>query len=72
MLAVDPKDAFTRALAHPHVGEQPFTRSKRGISIPSGDTHVSVRAHDVVNGFGGQEILVDLGKEPGPGFEMKC
>ena len=71
VLKVDPNDAFTRVLAHPHVDEQPFTRAKRGIIIPSRVTHVNVRAHDVVNGFGGQEILVDLGKERGPGIEVK-
>ena len=43
---------------HPHVDEQPFTRSQRGIVIPPGVTQVRVRAHDLVDGFGGREVLV--------------
>jgi hypothetical protein len=70
-LKVDPNDAFTRVLEHPHVDEQPFTCSKRGIIILPEITQVSVRADDIVDGFGGQEILVDLGKESGAGFEVE-
>jgi hypothetical protein len=51
---------FTRTLLHPHVDEQPFTRSQSGIRIPLGVTKVRVRAHDIVDGFGGKEIEVDL------------
>lgn len=49
----------TRVLAHPHVNEQPFTRSGN-INIPEGVTTVIVRANDSVHGFGGQEIVVPL------------
>jgi hypothetical protein len=71
ILKVNPNDPFTRLLAHPHEDEQPFTRSQRGIIIPIGITEVRVRAHDIVTGFGGQEILVDLEKDSGPGFEVE-
>ncbi|MBC8509547.1 MAG: hypothetical protein H8D34_32250 [Chloroflexi bacterium] len=64
-------DPFTRLLLHPHVDEQPFTRSQSGIIIPEGVTQLFVRAHDIIDGFGGQEIKVDLEKEAGPGFEVK-
>jgi hypothetical protein len=40
-----------RALAHPHVNEQPFTRSLSGISIPDGITEVMIEAHDTVTGW---------------------
>ncbi len=53
-------DPFTRLLLHPHVGERPFTRSQSNIQIPADITQVHVRAHDLVDGFGGQEIIVDL------------
>jgi hypothetical protein len=66
-----PDDPFTRLLAHPHVDEQPFTRSQSGIAIPPGVSQVFVRAHDIVSGFGGLEILVDLTLESGPGFEVE-
>ena len=41
----------TRTLFHPHVNEQPFTRSLGGITIPAGITRVLIRAHDSVHGY---------------------
>jgi hypothetical protein len=70
VLKPNPDDPFTRLLLHPHENEQPFTRSQGDIEIPEGVTEVRVRAHDIVDGFGGQEIVVDLTKESGPGFEV--
>lgn len=49
----------TRVLAHPHVNEQPFTRSGR-ITIPTGIKEVIVRANDSVHGLGGREFRVRL------------
>ncbi|MEM0907567.1 MAG: hypothetical protein AAGJ94_09410 [Pseudomonadota bacterium] len=42
----------TRVLHHPHVNEQPFTRSLTGVAIPPGTTRVVVRAADNVHGEG--------------------
>ena len=50
----------TRVLAHPHVDEQPFTRSKFGVSIPKGVTSVTLRAGDSVHELGGAEIALEL------------
>jgi len=63
---------FTRLLLHPHETEQPFTRSQSGIMIPAGVTQVTVRAHDLVDGFGGREVIVDLAVESGTDFEVKA
>jgi hypothetical protein len=41
-----------RVLLHPHVDEQPFTRSLGGIAIPEGIDAVRVRAHDTIHGWG--------------------
>ncbi|MBB5514249.1 hypothetical protein FHS89_000247 [Rubricella aquisinus] len=41
-----------RVLHHPHVTEQPFTRSLSGITLPDDATTVLVRAHDSVHGWG--------------------
>jgi hypothetical protein len=71
VLKPDPDSPFTRLLLHPHVGEQPFTRSQAGIVIPPGVEQVSVRAHDLVDGYGGREVQVDLTVESGPGFEVE-
>ena len=49
-----------RVLAHPHDNEQPFTRSQSGIAIPDGVEAVTLRAHDKVHGWGGQELTVEL------------
>ena len=48
-----------RVLAHPHVGEQPFTRSTT-VKVPPGVGRVRVRAHDKVHEFGGEGVVVDL------------
>jgi len=66
----DPDSPFTRTLLHPHQEEQPFTRSQSGILIPVEITIVQVRAHDLVDGFGGEEILVDLTLASGLAFEV--
>ena len=50
----------TRTLYHPHVDEQPFTRSLSGVAIPSGVTEVIVESHDSVHGWGGQQVVVQL------------
>ncbi len=49
-----------RVLAHPHVDEQPFTRSLSDIKIPNGLTYVILRGRDGVHGYGGQTMRVDL------------
>jgi len=41
----------TRELLHPHVEEQPFTRSLSGVAVPEGLTEVVVRARDSVGGW---------------------
>ena len=71
-LKIRESDTFTRLLAHPHEeDEQPFTRSQSGIIIPENVTQVIVRAHDIVDGFGGKEIIVDLEKDFGEGFKVE-
>jgi hypothetical protein len=67
----DPDGPFTRLLLHPHEDEQPFTRSQSGIVIPEGVTEVRVRAHDLVDGYGGRQVLVDLNVPSGPDFEVQ-
>ena len=72
VLKPDPDSPFTRLLLHPHENEQPFTRSQAGIVIPSGVTRVRVRAHDLVDGYGGIEVWVDLTVDSGEGFEVEA
>ena len=42
----------TRILAHPHINEQPFTRSLTGVEIPDGLKEVIIRGRDSVHGIG--------------------
>jgi len=58
ILAVDGSVLGTRVLAHPHVDEQPFTRSLSGVRIPPEITMVRIRAGDSVHGTGGREVEV--------------
>ena len=50
----------SRTLYHPHVGEQPFTRSLSGVVIPPEITEVVIRAHDKEHGLGGAEFTLTL------------
>jgi hypothetical protein len=49
-----------RVLVHPHVDEQPFTRSLSGVKISAELTSVTIRAHDSVHKYGGKEITVKV------------
>ena len=49
-----------RELAHPHENEQPFTRSLNRVPIPGDLQQVTIRAHDSVHGYGGEELVVEL------------
>lgn len=60
VLAPDGTALATRVLLHPHVDEQPFTRSLTGIAIPQSIRRVRVRAHDKVHGYGGMEQEITL------------
>jgi hypothetical protein len=50
----------TRTLLHPHVNEQPFTRSLTGVAIPQHVSEVTVRAHDSVHEYGGKTVTVNV------------
>lgn len=65
VLAPDGTVLGERVLAHPHVNEQPFTRSLNGVTIPDGTDRVEVRARDSVHGFGGRRVSVPLDQETG-------
>jgi len=60
VLSLEGEELGTRILLHPHVHEQPFTRSLAGVRIPPSTKQVRIRARDSVHGYGGKEIIVDL------------
>ena len=54
VVAPDGRILGKRTLYHPHVNEQPFTRSLAGVDVPAGVASVKIRAHDSVHEYGGQ------------------
>ena len=60
LLGPDDTILGTRVLLHSHVAEQPFTRSLGGINVPKGIESVTVRAHDSVHGYGGEQRTVKI------------
>ena len=60
VLAPDGTVLGTRVLAHPHVEEQPFTRSLSGVRIDEGIDTVTIRGHDSVHEYGGGEMQVPV------------
>ena len=67
----DPFGQFTRHIRHPHVHEQPFTRTQKEISIPKDVDRVRVRAHDKKHGWGGKEVEVLLNVRFGENYSVK-
>jgi len=49
-----------RKLAHPHVNEQPFTRSLSSVQIPDDISEVGIQARDNITGWGGEIKMVKL------------
>jgi hypothetical protein len=70
VLAADGKVLGTRTLYHPHVDEQPFTRSLSDIMIPADTTIVFVEAHDSVHGWSKQRVRVDLTQSSGERYRI--
>ncbi|MBT8459929.1 MAG: hypothetical protein HKP37_12205 [Boseongicola sp.] len=50
----------TRTLFHPHVNEQPFTRSLSGVEIPDGVKRVYIEARTNTDGWGAARLEVEL------------
>jgi hypothetical protein len=49
-----------RVLHHPHVNEQPFTRSLTNLQIPDGTREIFVKAHCSVDGWNDEPVRVEL------------
>ncbi|SDK47558.1 hypothetical protein [Aliiruegeria lutimaris] len=54
VLAPDGSVLGTRVLAHPHVNEQPFTRSLSGVAIPDTIAKVRIEASTSPEGWSGK------------------
>jgi len=60
VLDADGNSLGLRVLVHPHVAEQPFTRSLSGVSVPDGAPFVYVRARCNVDGWADELFEVRL------------
>ncbi len=60
VIAPDGTVLGTRILYHPHVDEQPFTRSLSGANMPATIDTVTIRAHDSVHQSGGETVTVEV------------
>lgn len=49
-----------RELTHPHVTEQPFTRSLGGVALPDGTDTVYIRARCSVDGWGTETFALQV------------
>jgi len=60
VVAPDGKVIGERTLFHPHVDEQPFTRSLSRVAVPIGVSQVTVRAFCNVTGVGARTFTIKL------------
>ncbi|MEO9652173.1 MAG: hypothetical protein ABJ360_18855 [Roseobacter sp.] len=60
ILDMDGTQLGIRELAHPHVNEQPFTRSLSGVRIPAGVDRVQIQARDKPGGWNPKTKTISL------------
>lgn len=58
-----------RVLAHPHIDEQPFTRSQGQIRLPTSDM-IYIEAHDKRHGWAPQRLPVDMSQHKTSAFRV--
>ena len=59
-----------RTLYHPHVNEQPFTRSLSSFQIPENTKTIFVEAHDLNRGWSENKLKVDMKKPSGSKYKI--
>ena len=59
-----------RTLYHPHVSEQPFTRSLSSFQIPADKKIIFVEAHDLKHGWSPDKVKIDMTKSSGSRYKI--
>jgi hypothetical protein len=60
-----------RTLYHPHVEEQPFTRSLSDFYIPQDKKIIFVEAHDKVHGWSPNRVQIDMSRASGDKYQIQ-
>jgi hypothetical protein len=60
VLAPDGSVLGAHTLLHDHAGEQPFTRTQRGLVVPADVEEVTIEGRDLVHGYGGGTVVVGV------------
>lgn len=60
-----------RTLYHPHVNEQPFTRSLMGFYLAEKMKVIFVEAHDLKHGWSADKVKIDLSKPSGDRYQIR-
>ena len=59
-----------RVLLHPHINEQPFTRSAKGVLVPDNISIVYIEAHDKIDGWMKTRLTVNLDENNNSNIEI--
>lgn len=59
-----------RTLYHPHVNEQPFTRSLSSFQISSDKKIIFVEAHDLKHGWSPNRVKIDMSHASGERYQI--
>jgi len=59
-----------RILYHPHVDEQPFTRSISGFAISKDKKIIFVEAHDFERGWSKKRLKIDMSQDRGTHYKI--
>jgi len=60
-----------RTLYHPHVNEQPFTRSLSSFQISHDKNIIYIEAHDLKHGWSPDRVKIDLRKKSGHKYQIR-
>lgn len=60
-----------RTLYHPHVNEQPFTRSLSSFQISTDKNIIFVEAHDKKHGWSPNRVKIDMKKTSGERYQIR-
>jgi len=60
----------TRTLYHPHVNEQPFTRSLSNLHISDDKNIIFVEAHDKEHGWSPDKVKIDMRQPSGAKYQI--